>query len=434
MTRGLMMMNMMTWLLAASSRAGITKPRGAPRFMVGVVMVCALAACDFTVTNPGPVSDDALGGETSQAAVVTGAVRQLVAAHNLITVYGSYFAREGRNSGGSTEGNPYGATALRNVGRMDPVFANGAWALAHTARFLAEEGIRRMDGTLGAAAAQSEPYMMAHLWAGFANRLLGENMCFSVIDGGPARDSDVHFARADSQFTRAMDLAVTQGKTNVQSAARAGRASVRASLGQWPQAMADAAGVPASFVWFFPTSAEAVEIHNSFARANNPYRRWSVDGTWVKDYFTATADPRTPWGTDTRKAEDANIVFLPEKKYGPGNFAVPHRLSQGAEMRLIIAEGLLRSGSWPAARDTVNAIRAGVKVPLRTATSPAEAWTALKLERLIVLWLEGRAMPDHRRYREEGTPGPLPALLDVTGRDLCYPISQIELDTNPNIP
>jgi hypothetical protein len=319
---------------------------------------------------------------------------------------------------------------------MDPVFANQAWALAHTARFLAEDAIRRMDRVLGAAAPDSEPYMMAHLWAGFANRLLGENMCFSVIDGGAPGDSDVHFDRAEAQFTRTMQLAAAQGFPDVETAALAGRASVRAWLGRWSEAAQDAASVPADFMWEFPTSRESTALHNGFARANDPYSRWSVDGSWIEEYVLATADPRTPWGTEDRErqAEDPSIEWLPEQKYGPGNFDAPHQLHQGTEMRLLIAEDLLRSGSWAEAVDTVNAIRAEAGVQPQVATNAAEAWTALKLERLIVLWLEGRAMWDHRRYREENTPGPLPSLLDVTGRDLCYPISQVEMDTNDNVP
>jgi hypothetical protein len=64
----------------------------------------------------------------------------------------------------------------------------------------------------------------------------------------------------------------------------------------------------------------------------------------------------------------------------------------------------------------------------------------MKLEKLIELWLEGRAVGERRRWMGDGAdtaaPGPLPASLrmdDRTGKDRCYPISQQELDTNPNL-
>ena len=429
----------MRWFNSVSSSAISTEGAALPaalRLTMGLAMIFGLSACDFDVTNPGPVGDSALDEETAHGAVVQGALRQLTWTHNLITVYGSYFALTGRNSGGTSEGHAYGATARRHAGLMDPVFADDVWSGAHTARFLAEDGIRRMEEALGAGTAASEPYLMAHLWAGFANKMLGENMCYSVIDGGSPGDHKIHFERAEGQFTRAMELAATQGISDVGTAALAARAVVRAWQGKWSEAVSDAAGVAPNFEWFFETSKELSSLHNGFARANDPYSRWSVDGTYFEDYFLQTDDPRTPWGTEDRErqAEDPTIDWLPENKYGPSNFEAPHRVGLGPEMQLLIAEERLRAGDWTGALVIINQRRADVGVPLRTASSLDEAWTALKLERMIELWLEGRALWDHRRYREENTPGPLPAILDVTGRDLCWPISVTERETNPDVP
>ena len=429
----------MRYFNSVSSSAISTERAALPaalRLTMGLAMIFGLSACDFEVTNPGPVSDAALDEEGSHVAIVQGALRQLVRTHNLTTVYGSYFALTGRNSGGTSEGHAYGATARRHAGLMDPRFADNAWEGGHKARWLAEDGIRRMEEVLGAGTDASEPYLMAHFWAGFANKLLGENMCYSVIDGGSPGDHKIHFERAEGQFTRAMELAAAQGISDVGTAALALRAIVRAWQGKWPEAVSDAAGVAPNFEWEIPTSADESQLHNGFTRANDPYSRWSVDGTYFEDYFLQTDDPRTPWGTEDRErqAEDPTIDWLPENKYGPSNFEAPHRVGLGPEMQLLIAEGLLRGGDGPGALVIINQRRADVGVTLRTASSLDEAWTALKLERMIELWLEGRALWDHRRYREENTPGPLPALLDVTGRDLCWPISLAERETNPNVP
>jgi hypothetical protein len=95
----------------------------------------------------------------------------------------------------------------------------------------------------------------------------------------------------------------------------------------------------------------------------------------------------------------------------------------------------------------------------------AEAWTLLKRERGIELWLEMRRMGDQRRWDTENTPGSyeLPRFEDVrtatganggslfrqylrgravkeggteqdTPRQLCYNISNNERNSNPNIP
>ena len=78
------------------------------------------------------------------------------------------------------------------------------------------------------------------------------------------------------------------------------------------------------------------------------------------------------------------------------------------EMQLIIAEAQLRAGNWAGALVIINVRRGQLGVPLRTASTAEEAWTALKLERFIELWLEGRALGDHHRYLDDSTPGPLP--------------------------
>ena len=77
------------------------------------------------------------------------------------------------------------------------------------------------------------------------------------------------------------------------------------------------------------------------------------------------------------------------------------------------------------------------------AASAAEAWTALKFERGVVLWLEGRRLGDFFRWNANNTPGDLHPLEQPSGsqeegshlvqQDLCFPISRGEADTNANI-
>ena len=72
-----------------------------------------------------------------------------------------------------------------------------------------------------------------------------------------------------------------------------------------------------------------------------------------------------------------------------------------------------------------------------------EAWSLFKREHAIEQWLEGRRLPALRRWNEAGTPGALQPMEQVSGsltegshletRDFCFPISEAEKDTNPNI-
>jgi len=115
-------------------------------------------------------------------------------------------------------------------------------------------------------------------------------------------------------------------------------------------------------------------------------------------------------------------------------------------MRLIQAEAYLNNvgGDWTDAMTVINALRAAAGVPDAVATTADEAWTALKRERAIVLWLEARRLPDLRRWEANATPGDLdplevPGADPLTGshlvqQDKCFPIPPSEQETNPNVP
>ena len=109
-------------------------------------------------------------------------------------------------------------------------------------------------------------------------------------------------------------------------------------------------------------------------------------------------------------------------------------------MQLIGAEAKLRAGDFAGALAIINQIRATVGVPARVATTSDQTWTWLKLEKLIEIWLEARALGERRRWAGDGVdkaaPGDLPANLrmdDRTGKDRCYPISQNEYNTNSHL-
>ena len=76
------------------------------------------------------------------------------------------------------------------------------------------------------------------------------------------------------------------------------------------------------------------------------------------------------------------------------------------------------------------------------ATTETEAWTFLKRERAIELWLEGRRLGDERRWMENGTPGELDTpdwsgispLFTENPRSFCFDVPDSERDQNENVP
>ena len=430
-----------------------TKVAGVGRAALALLPM-ALLSCDLAVTNPGPVADEFLDDPLALPALVGGMMRSIAVSQSLLAWQGSTNAKELIAVGGI--GYPGFIAEQRFDGVMDADnnHMSTVWNAAQKARFVAEDGLRRMrDGLEGFASSALAAEALA--WAGHANRLLGENMCFAVIDGGAAEPRQVHLTRAEGQFTEALTIATAAQDVDLQHRALAGRASVRLGLEKWSEAEQDAQGVPQGFLFELGRSGEHITTLNRFTEANaaSPWRTTSVYTTYFEDYFDTTADPRTPWDcpalasvfttnhvcdindSSAPSGEGAlNLPWFYELKYKP-DLEAPMIFSSYHEMQLIIAEAQLRAGNWAGALAIINVRRGQLGVPLRTASTAEEAWTALKLERFIELWLEGRALGDHHRYLDDSTPGPLPSELDTVGAgwDYCFPIPRGEEITNPNI-
>lgn len=409
-------------------RNGRAAPRGATAV---AALTLAMGACDLTVTNPGPIQDEFLDDIAAAPAVVNGMEAQLSQALGWMALTGGIIAREIVPSGHNV--NNYGVRERARQGELVPGETSPHWDNAHEARWLAEDGIRRFREVLGDEFESSELAARALVYAGFSNRLLGENMCSAVFDGGPEENHLLHFERAEDQFTEALAIALNLGDTQMELAALAGRASVRIWLDDWSGALTDAALVPSDFEYEARHNTGADEQYNRlfWAGASNPFRNVSVVNTFYEDYYEATGDPRTPWSFDPEfpLGTGANVTFYRQEKY-PSRTA-PMNLASGREMRLLEAEGLLRGDDPDGAMTVINQLRADVGVPAWEADTGTEAWEALKRERGIELWLEARRLPDLRRWEREGVPG---EVVDMTGRDLCFPVGLTEMETNPNIP
>jgi hypothetical protein len=215
-----------------------------------------------------------------------------------------------------------------------------------------------------------------------------------------------------------------------------------------------------------------------------------VTFSFYHGYYTQTGDPRTPWA-DFPIVSDrlcvgslqglGRVPCTQQKKYLTQDDDM--RIASGAEMRLLEAEALLAQsdGNWPQAMALINNLRTSYKsdhgehpaLQPWTATNAAEAWTMLKRERGIELWMEGRRYADLRRWQPlfgtgfteqkwprggnggvQGDPElpDFPAVMNnktnnifttnwrgrprddgqELPRELCYNISTTERNTNPN--
>ncbi len=417
-------------ILRLPSRRGFAVRAGA------LVALGALAACNLSVDNPDRVQDPLLNDPGAHAAVVAGASLALSKAINWVAFFGGDASKE------FTQG-----------GRIHPVklpldpgqlsvqeIPDVAWDSAQQARWVAEDAVRRFRDVMGAQFDSYDLAAKALLYAGYANRLLGENMCEAVIDGGGPSDYKDYFRRAESALTEAIAVAGGAGDARVDTAATAARASVRLMLGDDAGAASDAAAVRTDFVFRAVYSIENEDYYNFlyWVNANQPYREISVSGTPNEQYYKSTGDPRVRWRTNPAvpTAEFQYVPWLFPTKYTGRDS--PINLSTGREMRLVEAEIALRAGDWPTAMSKINGVRTtvisdstGQPLAPSPATNLTEAWTALKRERGIELWLEARRLGDERRWVESTTPGDMEDMSDRVR--LCFPIGLDERRANPSV-
>lgn len=441
----------------------------------GMMLAAAagIVAAGCEVTNPGPINDDFLDLKSSHQALVKGAERRLMDGL-LRTAYSAVAmtTREVFPGGDSNSNHP-----RIQAGALPEGNSTGDWNDLQQARFIADDALRRFAKPEVAKDVDPKLAAQAHIWAGYALRVLGENFCQSVIDGGPLQSTTVGFQAAEKHFTDALAIAgITDDQKNQ---AYAGRAQTRLALKNWAGAADDASKVPLSFVLNLTPDAtqEPTRNYAGYYNDNTPYRVFTMKHTFFEDYYTQTGDPRVPWRTDPKfpfagsrltgytLTPTGSVPWLQlmapgaTTHYNPGT---PIALARGTEMRLIQAEAALMQNpaSFPQALTLINQARTfytslTTKRPLDpyAANTNAAVWTALKTERHIDGFMQAKRLFDIFRWTRDNTPGtypwpnwePLSSIFrsetpwsTYRGADnqkgICIQVPNSERLANPNIP
>jgi starch-binding outer membrane protein, SusD/RagB family len=420
---------------------------------VGAVLAGSLAlwACDLGVTNPALIEESDLFVPGAVPAIVNGARYTF---NNAISQTGA---------GGVFSVSAILTDELTHVGSWVPPreISDGApgnespenqshWGQSSRARWQAEDAIGKLETILGAQANSNEWMALAKLYAGFSNRLLGDMFCEAVIDGGELQPHTAFFTRGEGHFSSAITVAAAANRTDYRTAAYAGRAQIRMMLGDWNGAVADAGQVPTNFTFVHPMSdnsgSEANGIFEWAALTSGQYSVWATPfaqwGTDVTGTLTTEGDPRARFMHRTQMgggSPQRPYYFI--QKYTSRNDDVA--LAKGTEMRLIEAEARLRAGDLPGALLKINEVRAHHGLGPAVAVTPAAAWELLMKERGLELWLEGRRLPDLRRWAANPETR---ARINTTAwrlgevarpvyeaTPLCLRISTNEIFSNPNL-
>lgn len=391
---------------------------------VAVAALLVLAGCGLTdVSNPGPIQDAALDTPAAGRTVFIGLVSDVEVAAGSAAYYAAVASTDLRAD--ATQG------WVQNMGAgvLLTEESSYVWDEAQAARWSAEFGIERLKRTQ-ADAARSPWIAGAYLWAGYANRILGDVACVALFDGGPAEPNAKYYERALAHFQEAITRATAIGASmdTLKVAATAGMAQAHLILGNYQQAAAAAAQVPTSYRWVAHRSGNSAREQNRVWEGTILSTQATVHGTYSAA-LGESGDPRTPW-KDLKKMGSSGLrPYFQQLKYADRGDDIP--LAKGAEMRLIEAEVALRANNVAAAMQFINGVRQGAGVSPVTAATAAEAWLALDQERHLTLWLEGRRLRDNARLSAPGLSSWSASFMQ--GRDSCFPPSLNEIASNPNL-
>ena len=425
-------------MFTSISSARATMSQRVLRVVAPLCVLAGVSGCALDAVNPGPIRAEALNTPSALSSLVNGSGRDLAESINWVAYTGGAVAREIFPAGSTAA---FGISVLHQNGKLVDNDGDTWWNFAQRARWTSEDAVTRIKTVLGASSANNATLAQALVWAGFSNRHLGENFCEGVINGGAPGPSTVYLERAEANFTEAITVATAANNANLVSTATAGRASVRLLRNNTAGAATDAASVASTFVYRMPYYQNELDQYNRifWASANQPYRAHTVWNTYIETYRRATRDPRVPYDSsltilvgDEAVGSLGRVRWYFQTKYP--TLASPINLVSGWEMRLIEAEVKLVAGDLDGALTSINGRRTALALAPVTATSLAEGWAALKRERGIELWLEGRRLGDLRRWAALSRPGALDPKEEIPGRDLCFATPLSEKQTNINFP
>ena len=407
-------------------------------------LTVVLAGCGdlFTVTNPGQLQDDDLNNQEGLNALVTGLHYDFSQATDNMAFDISRLSDEMAGSGS------YFLTGRFRRGILDNEDANGAWNTAQQARWVAEDAISRMQEVSGEDFGDNKDLAArAYLHAGLASRMLGEDFCQVVFDGGSAQPNTAAFERAVGHLQNAIDYGQQSGESDIVTAARAGLAQVHVGLGNWSEAVSYAQQVPTDFV--FNATADGTDLPNE--TWFETHDRYEMSAYQTLAGSTGGDDPRAPYTDCTAdgapctapRGADGETPHYRQEKFP--NDAADIAAAKGAEMRLIEAEAQLRNGTVDSAVALMNEARTyyegldPMDPDTITDSAPSsfdesnQAWSILDDERHLTLWLEGRRLHDLRRWDHPFLNGGSVVYPGVSERAACFPIAQNECDVNDNV-
>lgn len=412
------------------------------------------AACsDFLVAeNPGAIEADDLNTLGYVSLLANAPIFGFQGAHDDVAYWNAQFTDELVNRAGFFEEGQIDRRELYS----DMSYINAfLYAPLQRARFLGEDAARRLKVILGDSASRDTRVARSLAYAAYSYVYLGEMMCVTPIDLGPAKSSEEIFADAITRFDEAVTIATaaktaalartppaTSAATSADSVryfALVGAARAALDRNDKTAAIAYASQVPAGFVfWAYYSANSTGENNRTWNRLTAGSNAWLRYTPFEKD----SLDPRVPRvpGTGSRGGTP-----LSPSSYSTFNNAIPGadftessavRIASGLEARYIVAEA---QGPTQATLDFVNERRAAGRLPAVTLTGD-ELMAELREQRARDFYLDNHRLGDLRRYKKYYNIDLFPkgqyansATLVYNESVDCWPLPTNEINDNPNV-
>jgi hypothetical protein len=417
--------------------------RRSPLALTVATAAVLLGGCDnfLEVEHPGVVEEGSIDPVADAEVFALSAQTNLFNAYDNVVVYGAFFTGEAwvdDTYAGRKE------VARRNVNDRDALLVSDLYqplALAATSNLNVLEMLRGTEREVSVSSAR------AALHLGYSLQLMAETFCEGVLAVGAPMSQEATARLAIEYFTRALELGEQVGNQEFVHAAQVGLARAYLQVGEYGEAAAAAAAVPAEFHY----DALKADDASSRTRLGNTvfYYTAARPNLVVPPYFRALGDPRVPFGLLTDPAsgqpvggQGGMLAYFYQRKYAGFGQAV--RLASGLEARYLRAEAELKLGDPAQAVALVEERRAAFPAAGgEDVDFVAEGGTLRDLldQKSRDFYLEGKHMGDWLRNPSE-TPYVLPAgsaFYDpvyggAVGAATCFATPAVERENNPNFP
>jgi hypothetical protein len=403
--------------------------------IASTAFVAAAGGCSdkfLQVTNPNVIDAATVDPTTASVTLANSAQQDFATALGWLSMYDGWFSGEINVSDTFPTRNEFG---FRLISDLNSSLLADVWRPISLAA-AASKAV--LDLTLPTPTTNIN-IARAATFRGFAILQIANDFCTGTLSSGPELTTAQLLDSASFWFSRGVDVGKANGTADgiaLSNAALVGRARAKLQKGDNAGALADAAAVPAGFVYNLNYTDDA----NSRTRLSNRLYQFTFDRTSISvapPY--RTNDPRVPYlGPDVTKLRGQDAVpggLFQQTKYN--SYAAPMRLASRLEADYIAAEA---SQNVTQQLALINARRAANAQPAYTgATDAASVLTELYNQRAFEFYLEGKRLADFRRspgstqfITPAGQPYFKPGYAN-TGTQTCFPLPRAERDNNPNI-